>query len=116
MVPGVLHVASVSSPDRTVTSGDLGDITLSLSLSNIDLSYSLSHALAYKSSRLMMISGSGCHSRGVTSMSGIGCRGVNWCSFILCRICVLLVPILRTTYLLLGNTFQQYMARSTKIL
>ena len=97
MVPGVLPVASASSPDRTVTSGELGDTTLSLSLSNIDLSYSHSHALAYKSSCLMMISGSGCHSRGVTGMSGIGCQGVNWRSLILCRISVLLVPIFRTT-------------------
>ena len=50
MVIGAILVASASSPDRTVTSGELGDITLSLSLSNIDLSYSHSHALAYKSS------------------------------------------------------------------
>ena len=97
MVAGVLPVASAAYPDPLVTSGELGDTTLSLSLSNIDLSYSHSHALAYKSSCLLMISGSGCQSRGVTGMSSIGYRGVNWRSLILCRICVLLVPILRTT-------------------
>ena len=100
MVPGVLLVASVSSPRSYC---DLWwfrshQITkLSLSLSNIGLSYSHSHALAYKSSCLMMISGSGCHSRRVTGVSGIGYRGMNWRSLILCRICVLLLPILRTT-------------------
>ena len=64
-------------PDRTVTSGELGDTRLSRSLSNIGLSYSHSHALAYKSSCLMMTSGSVCHSHGITGVSGIGWRGVN---------------------------------------
>ena len=76
VILGVLLVASASSPDRTMTSGELGDTKLSLS-PNSGLLYSHSHALAYKSSCLMMISGSGCHSRGVTGMSGFGCRGVN---------------------------------------
>ena len=60
-----------------MTSGELGDTKLSRSLSNNGLSYSHSHALAYKSSCLMMTSGPGCHSRGVTGMSGIGWRDVN---------------------------------------
>ena len=72
MTPGVLLVSSAASPDQTVISGELGDTKLSRSLSNIGLSYSHSHALAYKSSCLMVTSGSGCHSRGVTGMSGIG--------------------------------------------
>ena len=77
MVPGVLLVSSAASPDRTVTSGEFGDFKLSRSLSNIGLSYSHSHALAYKSSCLLITSGSGYHSRGVTGVSGIGWRGVN---------------------------------------
>ena len=32
VIPGVLPVESASSPDRTVTCGELGDVTLSLSL------------------------------------------------------------------------------------
>ena len=72
MTPEVLLVSSAASPDRTVISGELGGTKLSWSLSNIGLSYSHSHALAYKSSCLMVTSGSGCHSRGVTGMSGIG--------------------------------------------
>ena len=75
MVPGVLLVSSVASSDRSATSGELGDTKLSRSLSDIGLSYSQSHALASKSSCLMMTSGSGCHSRGVTGVSGIGWRG-----------------------------------------
>ena len=77
MVPGVLLVSSAASPDCTLTSGELGGTKLSRSLSNIGLSYSHSHALTYKSSCLMMTSGSGCHWRGVTGVSGIGWRGVN---------------------------------------
>ena len=61
----------------TVTSGEIGTTILSRSLSNIGLSYSHSHALAYKSSCLMIISGSHCHSCGVTGFSGIVWRGVN---------------------------------------
>ena len=72
MTPGIILVSSAASPDWTVTSGELGDTKLSRSLSNIGLSYSHSHALAYKSSCLMVTSGSGCHSRVVTGMSGIG--------------------------------------------
>ena len=68
-------MSSAASPNRTVTSGELGDTKLLRSLSNIGSSYSHSHALAYKSSFLMMTSGSGCHSRGVTGVSGIGWRG-----------------------------------------
>ena len=77
MVPGVLLVSSTACSDRTVTSGELGMTILSRSLSNIGLSYSHSHALAYKSSCLMITSGSGCHSCGMTGVSGIGWRGVN---------------------------------------
>ena len=66
MVPGVLLVSSAASAGCTVTSGELGTTILSRSLSNIGFSYSHSHALAYKSSCLMITSGSGCHSRGVT--------------------------------------------------
>ena len=76
MVRGVLLVSSSACSDRTVTSGELGMTTLSRSLSNIGLSDSHSHALAYKSSCLMITSGSGCHLRGVTGVSGIGWRGV----------------------------------------
>ena len=36
-----------------------------------------SRDLAYKSSCVMVISGSGFHSQGVTCTSGMGCRGVN---------------------------------------
>ena len=77
MVPVVLLVSPAASPDRTVTSGELGGTKFSRSLSNIGLSYSHSHALAYKSLCLMITSGSGCHSRGVNGVSGIGWRGVN---------------------------------------
>ena len=77
IVPGVLLVSSAAFPDRTATSGEFGGTKLSRSLSNIGLSYSHSHALAYKSSCLMTTSGSGCHSRGVAGMSGIGWWGVN---------------------------------------
>ena len=77
MVPGVVLVSSAASPDRSVISGELDDTQLSRSLSNIGLSYSHSHALAYESSCLMMTSGFGCHQPGVTGVSGIGWRGVN---------------------------------------
>ena len=97
MVPGVLLVSLAARSVCTVTSGELGTTILSRSLSNIGLTYSHYHALAYKSSCLMITSGSGCHSHGVTGMSGIVWQGVNWRNLILCRICVLLVPILRTT-------------------
>ena len=53
----------------------------------------------------MRTPGSGCRSRGGIGMSGMGWRSVNWRNRIRCRICVLLVPILRTKYLLFGSTF-----------
>ena len=105
MVPGVFLISSAVYLDRMVLSGEVGVAKLLYSLSNIGSSYSHSHALAYKSSCLMTTSGSGCHSRGVIGMSGIGWRGVNCRSFIRRRICVLLVPISRTKELLFGNTF-----------
>ena len=74
MVTGVLLVLSSPCLDRTVTSGELGMTILSRSLSNIDLSSSHSNALAYKSSCLMITSVSGCHSRGMTGVFGIGWR------------------------------------------
>ena len=72
MVPGVLLVSSAACSDRSVISRQLGVSILSRSVSNNSLSYSHSHALAYKSSCLMTTSGSGCTSRGVIGVSGIG--------------------------------------------
>ena len=77
MVPGVLLVSPVASSGLTVISGELSMTILSRSLSNVGLSYSHSHALAYNSSCLMITSWSGWHSRGVTGVSGIGWRNVN---------------------------------------
>ena len=77
MVPGVLLTSSAACLDRNVISGELGVAMFLSSLSNIGSSYSHSPALAYKSSRLMSTSGSGCHLRGVVGKSGVGLRGVN---------------------------------------
>ena len=77
MVPGVLLISSAACSDRIAISGGLGVARLMYSVSIIGSFYSHSQALAYKSSCLMKTSGSGCHSRGVIGISGIGWRGVN---------------------------------------
>ena len=53
----------------------------------------------------MITSGSGCRSRAVTGISGMGWRGLNSRSLTRWSICVLLVPILRTKKLLFRNAF-----------
>ena len=71
MVPVVLLVSSAACSDTIVISGEIGVTKISRSLSNISLSNSHSHAVAKKSSSLMITSGYGCLSCGVTGMSGI---------------------------------------------
>ena len=72
MAPGVVLISSVAPSDRIVILGEYGVTRLLQSLSKVDFSYSHSHALAYKSSRLMITAGSDFHSRGVVCISNTG--------------------------------------------
>ena len=57
MVPGMIHVSLFLKSCLSVISGELWLSGSSLSLSNIGVPYSDSHALVYKSSCLMVTSG-----------------------------------------------------------
>ena len=76
-IPGVFLISSVEKSDCTGISCELVGASLSFSESKIRCSKSYSHALAYKSSRLRLTSGSDLYSCGLTVMSAGGWRGVN---------------------------------------
>ena len=61
MVPGMVHVSSFGKSCLIVISGELLLPGSYWPLSKIGVSYSDSHALAYRSSCFMMTSGSGFH-------------------------------------------------------
>ena len=96
MVLGMVHDSSVCKLCLTVI---FGELSLSCSwwpLSKIGVSYSNSHALAYRSSWFMMTSGSGFLSCDVVCISSIGCHGVKRCNLMGWRTWVLFIPSLRT--------------------
>ena len=77
MVHGMVHVSSFGKSCLIVISSDLSLSGSCWPLSNIGVSYSDSNALAYRSSSLILTSGSGFYSCDVTCTSGMGCLGVN---------------------------------------
>ena len=77
MVPGMVHVSSFGRSCLTVISGELSLSGSCWPLAKISVSYSVSHALAYRSSCFMFTSGSGFHSCDVVCTSDMGCLGVN---------------------------------------
>ena len=92
MVPGMVHVSLFGRSCLTLISSDLSLSGSCWPLSKIGVSYSDSHALAYRSSCFMMASGSGFHSCDVVCTSGMGCLGVNKHSLMQWRTWVLFVP------------------------
>ena len=77
MVPGMVHVSSFDKSCLIVISREFALLGSCWSLSKIGVSYSDSHALAYRSSCFMMTSGSGFIYCDVVCTSGMGCLGVN---------------------------------------
>ena len=74
-VPGVFHVSSVSKSNRTAVSGELSGAALSFPVSKFGLSFSRSDVPSFKSSCLMLNSGSRFRSCGVIRISSMVCRG-----------------------------------------
>ena len=72
----MLLVSFFARSDCTAPPGELGVFGLFWSMTKIDFPYSHYHALAYRKSSLIIISGSGFHSRGVVCTSCMG-QGVN---------------------------------------
>ena len=77
MVPGMVHVSSFPKLFLTLNSSELSLSGSRWPLSKIGVSYSDSHALAYRSSCFVMTSGSGFQNCAVVYRLGVGFLGEN---------------------------------------